>query len=98
MSDAPGEYADSPPSLSERRAIATDDCRLLSPRDLLIRFLRRIDNGEFVPDGLIVTYIKKEGDGTRTGMIRSNLSIAEAVGAIEIAKHDLLLAASVAAL
>ena len=82
------DFSQHPPSLSEIRA--QDNCNLWTPRELLIHYLRRIDNGEFVPDALLIMHVQHRDNSTLTGMKRSKCTVMEAVALCEIAKHDLL--------
>ncbi len=84
------DFSKLPESLAERRMRESDDCTKWTPRDVLLHFLRDIDNGSLVPDGLIVLYLKHVEGNTLTGMRRSRVAVLEAVGMCESAKHDLL--------
>lgn len=77
--------------LGPRRAIAQDDCRGWTPRELLVYLLTRIDNDPtFVPTAILVCYLQKCPESTMTGLRRSQASLLETIGMIETAKHDLL--------
>lgn len=83
------DFSKLPVSLAERRG--QGDCDNWSPRDLLIYMLRRIDNGELIPTGIVVSYFRSDPDGrTLTGMKRSKCTVMQAVAMCEMAKHDLL--------
>lgn len=84
------DFKNVPMSLTERAAIRNDDCRMMEPRDLLIRLLRDIDNGVLVPSNLIAIYHVEGDKGTMTGMRRSKVGTILAVGMLEAAKFDLL--------
>lgn len=85
----PENYAEFPTSLAERRGL--EDCQRWAPRDVLIHMLRQIDSGEWVPDGIVICWVRHEDDDhTATGLRRSKCTVLEAVGMIEAAKHDLL--------
>jgi hypothetical protein len=83
-------YAEQPASLAEKRAFEKGDCQLWSPRDLLLYYLRRIDEGETF-DGMMVVYLKKDPvRGVTTGFHRAQVTMLECVGALEAAKFDML--------
>ncbi len=85
------EFAQAPISLGERKAEQGDNCDQWTPRELLISYLRKIDSGAFVPDGLIILHLKHQGeDALLTGMRRAKVSILETVGVLEVAKNDLI--------
>lgn len=58
------DFKDHPVSITERKSdLATEDSGTLwTPRDVLIKMLRQIDNGEIEPDALIVCYREVKGD------------------------------------
>lgn len=77
--------------LGPRRAIAQDDCRGWTPRELLTHLISMIDSdSEFNPASILVCYTQKFAEGTVTGLKRSQASLLETIGMIETAKHDLL--------
>jgi hypothetical protein len=84
------DFTDAPVSLGERRALAEDDATKWSARELLVHMLREHDNGSCQLDGVVVCFLKREGEFTRTGIRRSKISVLETVGLLEVAKHDLL--------
>lgn len=82
-------YADQPKSIGEHKAFKEGDCKLWTPRDLLLFYLRRIDQGEQF-DGLMVVYLKKSDGGSATGFHRSKTTLLECLGMLEAVKHDML--------
>lgn len=88
MSD--DSYKDAPQSLAERKAHQHIDCSLWQPRDLLIRLLRSIDNGEKVKS-LMVLYVEElPNEKFRSVVSRAQYGMRDAIAALEIAKFDLL--------
>jgi hypothetical protein len=82
-------FKDAPTSINEARATKEDDCRHLTPRDVLIAILRRIDAGELNPTQLAVVYAVEEARNTLTAIRRTG-AVTETVGMLEIAKFDLM--------
>lgn len=85
------DFKDTPISLGEHRAYRNDDCMAWTPREVLLSLLRDIDSGKLSPTGLIVAFVSREAEKTRTGMRRSGMSLLETVGLIEAIQYDLLL-------
>lgn len=50
------EFAGHPQSITEAKVDRTHDARDWTPRDVLIRMLRDIDEGKINPDALVVSY------------------------------------------
>lgn len=53
------DYSDHPQTMGELRVGRTDDALDWSPRDALIRVLRRLDAGEIKPECLAVVYAQR---------------------------------------
>jgi hypothetical protein len=83
-------FAAAPVSIGEHRSITEQDCSLWTPREMLVKLLRDIDTGAWNPEGIVLSYFYKDGEGTRTGMWRAKVTVMQAVACVEMAKHDLL--------
>ena len=59
------DFSDAPISIGEIRGYKTGEVNAWTPRDILIRALRRIDSGEVVDcDAMVISYrYKEEGEG-----------------------------------
>lgn len=74
-------YADHPVSLTEARANRERDCKLWTPRDVLINALRDIDRGERSFDALVVVGRHREDDGTtHTAFYNATQDVHTALG------------------
>lgn len=75
-------FADAPISLGERRAERNNDAELISPRETLIKVLRRIDAGELIEiDTLVVCILHVADDGKeRVSDFMSGASTVKANG------------------
>lgn len=82
-------YAELPTNLAERRALGTDDCTKWTPRDLLLHFLKRIDEGENFY-GMQVVYVKRDEGGSCTGSLRAQMNFLESIGALDVARWQLI--------
>jgi len=68
------------------RANKLNDNTVWTPKDMLEDTLECIENGTFNPEKLMIAYISKEDEGTRTGYILANISQTELIGMLEKAK------------
>lgn len=86
------DYSKEPVSLSFAKALKAGDPAGVTPRDILIDSLRRIDAGEDVPSDMIIVYRQrnKEDNGWDTSYVRSGKDSQAAIGMMERAKHMLL--------
>lgn len=75
-----------PTSIGEATALKNNNSRLWSPRDILIRMLRHIDDGNLNPDALIICYtIPDEKDNcsyAETGFSMSGVDKTVAIGVL----------------
>jgi hypothetical protein len=77
-------------SLTAHRALTTKDCTVWKPKDLLLYFLKRIEDGEDF-SGMAIAWVKTLPDAQIcTGMHRAQLHCLECVGLLEAVKQDLL--------
>ena len=56
-------FKDVPLTIGELRTQKTPDCKLWSPRDLLVSLLRDIDSGNVTVTDLVVCYARDENHG-----------------------------------
>lgn len=87
MSD---NYADAPMSIGELKSSRHDDCRMITERELLVEILRGIDRGEIKPDGLMIIWQTKREGNFMAKARRSNLTVLESCGIMEVVKYDIL--------
>lgn len=73
-------FADHPRSLAEVKAEREQDCRLWTPRDVLIDTLRRMDAGDMIVADMIVVYRQRDGDGLSTGFNLATQDPATVIG------------------
>ena len=88
------DFKDAPISLAERRADEQQDHTLWSPRDLLIKLLREIDNGEVNMSAITIVYISYLDPEKKlfSSSIRraGQEKLMETIAMLELAKYDLM--------
>lgn len=84
------DFKDAPVSIAEKRSEIENDNSFWKPRDLLVQLLRQIDNGEINPTGMVVIYDQHREKMFCSALRRANVTTAQTVALIEIAKFDLL--------
>ena len=84
------DFSNEPLSVAEIRATKINDCSKWTPRDVLVSTLRALDAGEINPDMLIIVYKQEFAeDRTKVSSVVSSPNFIAAVGALELARHDL---------
>lgn len=84
-------FAEAPTSIGEARAKVQDDCRQLTPRELLVSLLRRIDRGEIDPQIMTVVYeINDPALGSLCASRHAGGRLYERVGLLQASIQDLL--------
>jgi hypothetical protein len=88
-----GDFKNYPTSISEAVALKNNDNRLWSPRDILVRMLRFIDDGDLNPDALVICYtIPDEEDNcsyAETGFSMSGVGKTVAIGVLTRIANEL---------
>lgn len=84
-------FSDAPVSINEAMAARDRDATKWTPRDLLVRMLREIDNGVLNPSRMVVLYTEEQGEDRFAfgGAYSGTSSPMETFGLIEVAKLDL---------
>lgn len=92
MNEEEKDYSKEPVSLAVTRAMKEGDANKVSPRDILLDQLRRIDAGEDKPCDMIIIFRERNAEDTSwdTGYVRSGSDALATIGMMERAKFMIL--------